>query len=80
MKVSMNGLREQLSNDVEALKQQVEMVIYGPANNEDLANAMNDVITKVNCLNCIYANDDDLFDDMSHIQIDIIQIHGDDTE
>lgn len=80
MKVSMNGLRRSLSNDVETLKELVEKVSGGTESSKHaLVLAMNDVITASNVLNCVYSPDDPDFSDLSDMTVEQIDIkHGSD--
>ena len=69
MKFSMDGFRDQLSNDTRALKEIVGAVIRGEHYDEkDL------VITKSNVLNCVYQEGDPLFNDMSEVSVEPIEI------
>ena len=70
MKVSMNGLRRNLSGDVNRLKDMVSSVLSGDAyDEEDLKEAMNEVITQSNVLNCVYHDGDDDFSDMGDVEV-----------
>ncbi len=72
--VSMNGLRRNLSRDVETLRDLVSAVIEGNYfEREDLTNAMNDVIQDSNVLNCVFSNDDAQFTDMSDLEVKHIE-------
>ena len=74
MKVSMNGLRRNLSSDVQALREQVEAVINGDwYDGEDLRDAMNDVIRDSNVLNCVYNKDNPDFIDMGEVEVDLLE-------
>lgn len=74
MKVSMNGLRRNLSGDVESLRDLVESVINGEwYDGEDLRNAMNDVIRDSNVLNCVYSKDDPDFSDMEEVEVELLE-------
>tara|TARA_R110001583_G_scaffold34551_2_gene115897 strand:+ start:3053 stop:3280 length:228 start_codon:yes stop_codon:yes gene_type:complete len=75
MKFSMDGFRDQLSNDTRALKEIVGAVIRGEHYDEkDLVEAVNEVITKSNVLNCVYQEGDPLFNDMSEVSVEPIEI------
>lgn len=77
MKVSMNGLRRNLSNNVANL---AEIVIclkedLGSEDFNELCEAVNSVITDSNVLNCVFNPDDDTdFTDMSELEVDHIDI------
>jgi hypothetical protein len=75
MKISMNGFRKNFGNDVRKLKS----LVIDAANDElhdknELFEAMNDVIMKMNTLYCIYDNEQEDFKDMSNIEIELIEI------
>ncbi len=73
MKFSMNGFRRQLSNDVATLSEIITTVLNSDYyDDEDLIEAMNQVITHSNVVNCAYNNDDPDFSDMSDLEIDHI--------
>lgn len=77
MKVSMNGLRRNLSGDVEALRDIVKDVADGDYyDREDLVKAMNDVIRDSNVLNCVYSGDDPDFKDMGDVEVEPIETDG----
>ncbi|SEG21505.1 hypothetical protein [Marinobacterium lutimaris] len=77
MKFSMNGFRRQLSGDVEKLREYVVDAINGEVTDqEDFADAINDVICKVNGLNCVFVKDDPDFTDMGDIEIDVVDFDG----
>lgn len=74
MKVSMNGLRRNLSRDVETLRDLVESVLKGDwYDEEDLRNAMNDVIRDSNVLNCVYNKGDPDFTDMGDVEVEPLE-------
>ncbi|NIC05216.1 hypothetical protein [Billgrantia bachuensis] len=74
MKVSMNGLRRNLSGDVETLRDLVESVLKGEwYDGEDLRNAMNDVIRDSNVLNCVFSKDDPDFTDLSSVEVELLE-------
>lgn len=76
MKVSMNGLRKNLSANVSALSDIIcEIKEYlGRDQFEEIADAMNNVIQDSNVLNCVFNYDDSDFSDLSDIEIPIIEI------
>lgn len=76
MKVSMNGLRKNLSKDVAALSDLICDLKedLGREQFEELADAMNNVIQDSNVLNCVFNSDDADFSDLSDIEIPIIDI------
>lgn len=70
----MDGFRKQLSADVKELRDLVGDVIRGNyVENDDLQDAMNEVITKSNVLNCVYDPEDKSFNDISHIEIEHLE-------
>lgn len=74
MKVSMNGLRRNLSSDVQTLRDQVEAVLKGDwCDWDDLRDAMNDVIRISNVLNCVYNKDDPDFSDMGEVEVELLE-------
>lgn len=74
MKVSMNGLRRNLSGDVETLRDLVESVLKGEwYDGADLRNAMNDVIQDSNVLNCVFSKDDPDFTDMGNVEVELLE-------
>jgi len=74
MKFSMNGFRRQLSNDVKSLKDIVELVINESFyDKDDLVEAVNDVITHSNVVNCVYNDNDPDFIEMSDVEIDHLE-------
>ena len=77
MKVSMNGLRRQLSTATENLKALVvdaaEMTLRDKA---ELYEAMNEVIQISNVLNCVYEPGDPEFTDMSDLEVDHLELDG----
>lgn len=76
-KVSMNGLRRILSRDVETLRDIVQEVVSGDCyDRDDLVEAMNQVITGSNVLNCVYYGDDPDFKDMGDVEIEPIETDG----
>lgn len=76
MQFSMNGFRHQLSNDVKSLRDVVELIKNGETyDEEELFEAVNQVITHSNVVNCVYSNDDPLFTDMSSIEVEHLELH-----
>ena len=76
MQFSMNGFRHQLSNDVKSLRDIVQQMRGDEYfDEEELYEAVNQVITHSNVVNCVYSNDDPLFTDMSSIQVEHLEIH-----
>lgn len=74
MKFSMNGFRRQLSADCETLKREVETILTGDHwDKQDLIDAVNQVITKSNVLNCVYHDGDSDFSDISEIEVELIE-------
>lgn len=74
MNVSMDGFRKGLSGNVQNLRAIVERVSVGDHyDNDELIEAMNDVIQDSNVLNCIYSENDELFSDISHIEVEPIE-------
>jgi len=77
MKVCMNGFRGSLTRDVNSLKHMIETIIdktfHEYYDNDELVDAMNQVISGSNILNCIHNKDDDDFADMSDVRIEFIK-------
>ena len=74
MKFSMNGFRQQLSRDTAALRDLVNDVVNGDHHEEvELIEAMNNLITHSNVINCVYQDDDPMFTDMSEVEIEHIE-------
>lgn len=76
MKVSMNGLRRNLSNNVANL---AEIVIclkedLGSEDFNELCEAVNNVIQDSNVLNCVFEPDEPEFADLSHIGTEFIEL------
>lgn len=77
MKVSMNGLRKNLSHHVSVLADLISEMKedLGHDSFSELAEAMNDVIQDTNVLNCVFDPDNDAdFTDLSDIEIEHIEI------
>lgn len=75
MRFSMNGFRQQLSNDVKELKDIVESIVSGSFyENEELVSAANDLIRHSNVINCVYDNENPDFSEMSDIEVDHIEL------
>ena len=75
MNVSMNGLRRNLSDDVEQLKRQIEFVLgcdysLQPHTKEALKDALNQVIQDSNILNCVFDESIPEFSDLSKLTVD----------
>ena len=74
MKISMNGLRRNMSGNVESLRDAVQAVVSGGHyDKQELVEAMNQVISASNILNCCYDENDPDFADMGDIQVDFIE-------
>lgn len=73
MKVSMDGLRLNLSRDIEALKNIVIEVLSGDYNKEQFIECLNDVIQDSNMLNCVYSETEEAFKDMSDVHVEYIE-------
>lgn len=74
MKFSMNGFRQQLSNDVNDLKNIIESIEKGEFyDSEDLVDSINTLVTHSNVINCVYHKDDPDFKDMSELEIEHIE-------
>ena len=79
MKVSMDGLRSNLSSDIEKLREVAEAILKDEwFDKEDFEDAMNDVITSSNVLNCIYDNDNESFSDMGHVEVERLEVISED--
>lgn len=75
MKFSMNGFRRQLSNDVDSLREVAERIKNGDwYDPEELYEAVNQVITHSNVINCVSIPDDPEFKDMSDMEVQHIEI------
>ncbi|MFB2704267.1 hypothetical protein [Marinobacter shengliensis] len=75
MKFSMNGFRRQLSEDVENLRDMVRDSMNGEFfDREDLVEAMNNVITHSNVINCVYQKDDPEFVEI-HMEVDHLEMN-----
>lgn len=75
MKFSMNGFRRNLSNNVESLREIVSAIILDKDyEKEELAEAMNEIITASNVINCVYSEDDPNFTDMGNIEVNHLDI------
>ena len=73
MKVSMNGLRRQMTADATKLRNTIECVVNGDYfEREELRGELNDLLCHINVLNCIYMNDDPDFSDMSDVEVEHI--------
>lgn len=77
MKVSMDGLRRNISGDVERLRDITMDILQGEYwDEEDLADVVNDIITHSNVLNCIHNPDDPDFNDISDVEVNLIETVG----
>jgi len=82
IKFSMNGFRGSLSEDVRDLRDLVTKVIRGYYESDDycdmdeLADAMNTIITSSNVLNCIFDDENESFSDMSDLEVEHIDHEG----
>lgn len=79
MKVSIDGIREKLSRDIDQLRLEIKGLIEEDAIHEpfveDLVNAINEVITDSNVLNCVFSDEfEDDFSDLSDVEIDLIKV------
>lgn len=73
MKVSMNGLRRNLSRDIDTLREIVLLILQDEWYDKDeLIEAMNDIIQDSNVLNCVFTDDPE-FTDISDIAIEQIE-------
>lgn len=73
MKVSMNGLRKNLSRDIDTLREIVLLILQDEwYDKNELIEAMNDVIQDSNVLNCVYTDDPE-FSDISDTAIEQIE-------
>lgn len=77
MKVSMNGFRRNISEDVQTLRDISAAILSGDWwDREDFANAVNAVISHSNVLNCIYRPGDPDFTDMSHLEVEHLELEN----
>ena len=71
MKVSMNELRRNLSEDVQTLRDVAESIINDDwYDKDDLRDAVNAVIQHSNVLNCVYVKNDPDFTDMGDLEVE----------
>ena len=74
MKFSMNGFRRQLSADTETLRDVADRTIKGEwVDDDELAEAVNAIITHSNVVNCVYIEGDQEFTDISHLEVDHLE-------
>lgn len=74
MNVSMDGLRRSLSGDIKKLRDIIEDVINDNYYYKyDLIEAMNQVITDSNVLNCVFHPNDPNFTDISSVEVEHIE-------
>ena len=77
MKVSMNGFRRNLSEDVQTLRDISAAILNEDWwDREDFANAVNAVIAHSNVLNCIYSPDDPDFTEMTGLEVEHIDMEA----
>lgn len=75
MKFSMNGFRRQLGGDVENLRDIARDVMNEEwFDRDDFVEAINQIITHSNVINCVYQNDDPDFVDMSDLEVGHLEI------
>jgi hypothetical protein len=73
IKVSMNGIRRNLSLDIQNLRDIVKNFLDGEFyERQELVDAMNVVICHSNSLNCIYLDDNPDFKDMGDIEVELL--------
>ena len=76
MKFSMNGFRRQLSNDCQQLKEIALSIISGDLyEHDDLIDAVNQLITHSNVINCVSIVGDANFSDMSDLEIEHLEYY-----
>lgn len=74
MKVSMNGFRRRISCEIGELRNVVEKVVKGECyEDQELIDALNDVICSSNGLNCCYYKDDPDFTEMADVEVPILE-------
>ena len=74
MKFSMNGFRKNLSRDTATLRDIVQAVVDGNYyDKQDLIDAINQIITHSNVINCVFQKDDPDFSDISDIEIEHLE-------
>lgn len=74
MRFSMNGFRRQLSSDTKQLRDLVDSAAKGDYfDSEDLVEAMNDLITHSNVINCTFDKNNPDFSDLSDLEIEHIE-------
>ncbi|GAB0151783.1 hypothetical protein [Marinobacterium sp. BA1] len=77
MKLSMNGFRRNLSDEVNRLRNEINSFLNDEhVDKEDLASAMNEVICMINGLNCVYVEGDPDFTDIGHIEVELLEYNG----
>jgi len=74
MKFSMNGFRRQLSNNVDDLKTITETMLNDEWFDKDsFVDAVNELITNSNVINCVYDNENPDFTEMSDLEVEHIE-------
>ena len=75
IKFSMDGFRKNLSRNVQELKDVVERIINEDHyDNEDLVDAVNNIICGSNSLNCVYFSGGKDFTDLSDVCVEPIEV------
>lgn len=81
MKFSMDGFRKTLSKDVRSLRDIIKDVVEGNDYDEDdLIEAVNEVIQHSNVLNCVSIEGDESFTDISNISVEYIDLENEGSE
>lgn len=74
MKFSMNGFRRQLSNNVDDLKIITETMLRDEWFDKDsFVDAVNELITNSNVINCVFDDENPDFSEMSDLEVDHIE-------
>lgn len=74
MKFSMNGFRRQLSGDCENLKEVAQRILNGDDFDDmDLIDAVNEIITKSNVINCVWDKNNPDFTCMEDVEVEHIE-------
>lgn len=75
MKISMNGFRRRLSGEIGELRDVIERVVNdGCYDDQELVDALNDVICSSNALNCCYYKNDPDFTEMAEVEVPTLKI------
>jgi hypothetical protein len=74
MKFSMNGFRRQLSNNVDDLKKITETMLKDEWFDKDsFVDAVNELITNSNVINCVFCDENPDFNEMSDLEVEHLE-------